>query len=157
MTKPHYTEFYDNQLYSDTIRTLDRRLYNCNIDNIFWKYVDDIPVPVFIIEEKNGKAAIIRQEESLRFQTSLANQLDIPFVICISYLEEAIPMLYVIAGNNLAEKYIKTSNWRGEVTGEWKSVAEYNDLLLWMKGLKQSEKNELSMLRMEYKLPKIEI
>ena len=151
MAKPDNTNLRDAfpSLYH---RRLGRKLYMLDIDHMAYTYRNGNIEFCSVIDWKNGSAKNISTKWSpIQAQIVLADKLEIPFFIVVTYLDPAlykIPMYYVIPINTKAKS----------ISGmKWYTEYDYSLLEHQIRNASVEITEALSKDYTEYDLPEIEI
>jgi len=159
MTKPEITHKRD-LLPSLFHRKLGRKILMLDIDCLEYQFKHGRIENVAIIDYKFPNIKNICADDlSNKVQINLANQLNIPFFIVITYLdteEYSIPMFYVIAMNDIAKNMFAST----KKTKFWLSAFGYCRFQHFLRGInidleREPELASLSKETAEYKLPTI--
>ena len=139
-------------------RELGQKLYCTDIDCIEYRFINGKRKAVAIIDYKNpvNSSKLDTTGETVLFQSDLADQLNIPFFLAYTFLEEEYyptNMMYLLPINEIAKKMFET--WNIETPGKWLGIRNYSKFLCSMHEIDDDEEaqNELSNLYIEYPLP----
>lgn len=103
MTKLNHTGLKD-PLPSEWHRKMGNRVYMTDIDNLEYCFRAGKRVFIAIIDDKHGDAkSLSLKYDPMQAQLDLAEQLNIPHFIAISYLHKDVPVYYVIGTNELGK------------------------------------------------------
>lgn len=166
MSKKNNSGYYgESKVVSDTHYTLGPKILMTNIDCLEYKTMPDGKIVfVALIDYKNGtennSQTISMRHSAMQAQLSLANTLNLPMFITLTYLDPEkydIPMYYVIPVNSLAKKIFTDREVKD--VGKWFSVLDYSRFQHMLRAItpRGIDINGLSSARREYKLPKIDI
>lgn len=99
-------------------RKLGRQLYMTDLDSLHFTYKNNQIVFSAIIDYKNSNVyEITDKPAAIKAQKHLANILNIPFFICITFLDpiiHIIPMYYLIPVNSIAKSCVPKHKWFSE-------------------------------------------
>lgn len=159
----HYGE---GKAVSDMHFRLGKAHKSTNIDCLEYKYVNGKRIRVAVIDykygtQKEGQYPISLADDAMQCQLELANDLNLPFFIVITFLDTNVcdvPMYYVIYANNLAKSVFDSVGRRNN--GYWFSVRDYAKFQCLLRHIEPDE-NEIKWLssirKTSYTLPKINI
>lgn len=151
----HVLDIYASNLHRNT----GDRNYLTDLDGIAYSYENGRPKPKAFFENKYGKVTEINlQDSSIQVLKAMADQLSLPFFLCITYVDPTYfdaPMYYLEPLNKLASSY---------PTG-WMTLRQFSKLghqirdVVWNKyewiAELQCMLGELSDIHVEYELPAI--
>ena len=153
-TRQENTNFRDLSA-SKFHRKLGRKIFMTDIDGLEYKYapsgIEFVAVIDYkaVLNDKYNLQPIYLNRSSIQANRHLANKLEIPFFIVVTYLTDnyEVPMYYVYPANENANKYKPT----------WMSVHQFSEFQHELRNISpnQMEIGCLSKEMAEYNLPKI--
>ena len=90
---------------SSVHRCMNRGFYTTDIDFVEYDYINDIAVPLFVIDEKNTDEDIsysLFDNGSVKAQVDICNGWNLPFFIVLTPISKSNDKCYFVAMNNLA-------------------------------------------------------